>query len=437
VILRPYQSQGIQDIRAAFSQGIRRICYVAPPRSGKGTMVAFMAREAAKRGNRTLFIVHRQELIDQIAEAIGEPHALIHLDTAQTVVRRLSRIPRPDLIISDEFHHGLAATWRKIFTYFPEAWLVGLTATPARLGGQGLGEICDRLIIGPSVKELIRQGYLAPFKYFAPPMPVDLTGIKIKLGDYDQTEIAVRMDKPHITGSAISHYQKLADGKQAIVYCASIEHSRNTVAAFIAAGYSARHVDGETPRDERREAVEAFKAGRLQVMSNVDLFGEGLNLPGVETVILLRPTASLTLHIQQSMRSMTWGPGKTAVIIDAAGNCYRHGLPDEDREWSLDGIKKRPRNEEPAFSVRVCPRCFSVHRPAGECPYCGWLYAPEPREVKMTPGELAEIREVERKKRRMEVGRARTVEDLKRIAAERGYRPQWVYIQAKIKGIRR
>ena len=365
--LRAYQSQGIDEIRASFAQGIRRVCYVAPCGAGKGTMVAWMANTAADKNNQVLFLIHRRELLDQIREDIGREHPLITLKTVQSC----RDVPEPRLIISDEFHHGTAATWRRIFDRFPQANVVGLTATPARMGGQGLSEICDRLILGPTAAELIAQGYLAPYKYFAPPMPVDFEDIKIKCGDYDQHEISIRIDKPHITGKAIEHYQQLAAGKQAIIYCASLEHSRNTVEAFRAAGINAKHVDGETPTETRKQAIEDFKAGRLTVLSNVQLFGEGLNLPGVEVVILLRPTQSLTLNLQQSMRSMRPGPGKTAIIIDAVGNVHRHGLPDAPREWTLDGVKRR-KSQAGGVGVRTCTNCFMCHAPTPVCPYCGY-----------------------------------------------------------------
>lgn len=410
------------------------MAYVAPCGAGKGTMVAWMANTAADKGNRVLFLIHRRELLDQIREDIGRDHPLIMLKTVQSC----RNVPEPRLIISDEFHHGVAATWRRIFDSFPQANIVGLTATPARMGGQGLGDICDKLIIGPTATELISQGYLAPYKYYAPPMPVDFADVRVKLGDYDQHEISIRMDKPHVTGRAIEHYQQLAAGKQAIMYCATLEHSRNTVAQFRAAGINARHVDGETPAPERKQAVEDFKAGRLTVMSNVELFGEGLNLPGVEAVILLRPTQSLTLNLQQSMRSMRPGQDKTAIIIDAVGNVYRHGLPDAPHEWTLDGAKRR--KQVASVGIRYCPQCFGCYSPAPTCPYCGHAKEMTPRMLAEEAGTLREFDAAEAEKAarrsRMEVGMARTMDDLKRIAQDRGYNPGWVWNMARAKGIR-
>jgi superfamily II DNA or RNA helicase len=393
-----------------------------------------MAREAAKRGKRVLFIIHRRELLQQIAEDVG-PHENIQLASVQSIVRRLSHTEKPDLIISDEFHHGTAATWRKIFDYFSDAYLVGLTATPARTNGQGLGEICDRLIIGPQVQELIDAGYLAPYKYFAPPVSIDLSEVKIRMGDYDQTELAVAVDRPHITGQALDHYKTLAGGKQAIIYCASIQHSKNTAAAFRESGIDAAHVDGETPEAQRDKAVADFKAGRLTVISNVNLFGEGLNLPNVEVVILLRPTQSLILNVQQSMRSMRPGPGKTAIIIDAVGNCYRHGLPADPHVWTLEGAARK-KSDPSTVSIRICDFCYSAFAPAPVCPYCGAVMPIITREIKLTPGELEEIKKIERRNKKLEEWQARTIADLKQIATARGYASGWVYMTAKRRGIK-
>jgi len=399
-------------------------------------MVAYMARKAAEKGNRVLFLIHRKELLDQIAEDIGEPHKNIQLTTVQSIVNRLDKTVKPDLIISDEFHHGTAATWRKIFDYFSGAYLVGLTATPARANGEGLGEICDKLIIGPSVDNLIKNNYLAPFKYFAPPMPIDLAEVKVKMGDYDQSEISIIMDKPHVTGKAIEHYKKLAEGKQAIIYCASLQHSKNTVDSFIAAGYNAAHVDGETPATNRKQSIADFKSGKLRIMSNVELFGEGLNLPSVEAVILLRPTQSLVLHVQQSMRSMRPGIGKTAIIIDAVGNCFRHGIPDTPHEWSLSGVSKRKKSETTSVGIRQCLNCYFCHTPSLVCPYCGYIYNFSPRQLAEEAGELTEFIAAEKKQARMTVGKCKTIAELQEIAVDRGYAMGWVRIQAKLKNIR-
>lgn len=450
--LREYQERGISDIRARFLGGMKRICYVAPCGAGKTMVMAYMASQAERRGKGALFLVHRRELIEQADETLKALHirhgivgvsdsdSKILIGSVQTVARRIDRLPDPDLIILDECHHAKASTWTKAIEAFPQAYVVGLTATPARLGGQGLGSVFESLVMGPTAKELISLGYLAPYQYYAPPVVAELDDVRTVRGDYDQTEIAGRMDRPSITGDAIAHYEKLAAGTQAIVYCASIQHSQNTALAFRSHGYSAYHVDGATKKEERKKIMKEFKARRIQILCNCDLFGEGVDVPGMETVILLRPTQSLTLYIQQAMRGMRPdknNPDKKAIILDHVGNVYRHGLPDDERKWSLEGRPKKQRNaQQSTVSIKVCESCFSVHTPAPECPYCGFAYPPQERILDEKSGELQELTKVEKAKKRMEVGMARTVEELKQIAIQRGYKAGWVYLQAKLKGLR-
>ena len=337
-------------------------------------------------------------------------------------------------------HHATAKTWRNVIDAYPNAYVVGLTATPARLGGQGLGDVFDSLVIGPTAKELIQQGHLAPYRYFAPPQVADLSGIKIKLGDYDNAELAIRMDKPAIIGDAISHYQRLAAGKRAIVYCASVDHSKNTAAAFQAVGIPSMHIDGTTPAGTRRQAIADFKTGNIRILSNVDLVGEGLDVPGCEAVVLLRPTASLTLYLQQSMRGMRpdkENPGKCCVILDHVGNAMTHGLPDEPREWSLEGIKKRSRDTVATIGARVCMGCYAVIKPKPVCEYCGYVFNMTPRQLAEEAGELVQFTAIEKKNARMQVGMARTIADLKEIAAARNYKPGWIWQMARLKGIKK
>lgn len=453
ITLRDYQIDGIDQMRKLFLLGFKKIVFVAPCGSGKTMVFVFMANSAAKRGKRTIFLVHRQELIKQASEsltALGVAHGiiapghpltndLVQVASVQTLVRRLDKVVIPDMIICDEAHHATASTWIKILEYFADAFAVGLTATPERTGGQGLGDVFQEIVIGPSAKELIAQGHLAPYKYYAPPIQADLDGISIKMGDFDSVEIASRMDKPSVVGDAIKHYKELANGKQAIAYCASILHSQNIANAFQAAGITAKHIDGTTPNNEREQAIEDFRQGKITVLCNVDLIGEGFDVPSMECVILLRPTQSLTLYIQQSMRAMRSdknNPEKVAIILDHVGNVFRHGLPDEEREWSLASKKRTKKDMEKTVGIKQCPECYAAHEPAPVCPKCGFIYPVRSRELEEADGDLKEITAIEKKERRMDVGKCKTLEDLKKIAAERGYKSSWVHTQAKLKGIR-
>lgn len=440
-------------MRKLFARGLKKIVYVAPCGAGKTMVFVFMANSAAKRGKRTIFLVHRQELIKQASDSLKKlniPHGIIAPDhpltndlvqvaSVQTLARRLSKIDIHDMIICDEAHHATASTWTKILMFFINAYVVGLTATPERFGGQGLGDVFQELVLGPSAKELIEQGYLSPYKYYAPPIKADLDGISITMGDFDSAEIADRMDKPSVVGDAIEHYKKLANGKKAIAYCVSILHSKNTADAFQKAGITAKHIDGTTPNHEREQAIEDFRQGKITVLCNVDLIGEGFDVPTMECVILLRPTQSLALYIQQSMRPMRIdknNPEKVATILDHVGNVFRHGLPDEDREWSLASKKRTKKDMEKTVVIKQCPECFAAHDPGPICPECGFVYPVRSRELEEADGDLKEITAVEKKAKRMAVGQCKTIADLKEIASERGYKSSWVHIQAKLKNIR-
>lgn len=415
--------------------------------------MAWMAAQAKSRGSRVLFAVHRQELIDQSSEtftdmgvlhgiiAAGFPMTMdeIQIASVQTVVRRLDKIQPPDLIILDEAHHATASTWKRLLDAFPNALVVGLTATPARLGGQGLGDIFESLVMGPTVKALIEWGNLAPYKYYAPPVSANLENIRVRYGEFDRGAVELAMDKSEIIGDIIDQYNRRAAGMKAICYCVSRAHSEHTAAMFRQAGIPAMHIDGETKSIVRTAAINDFKAGKIQVLCNVDLISEGFDVPAMEAVILARPTQSLTLFIQQAMRAMRPdknNPDKVAVIIDHVGNVYRHGLPDEDREWSLEGKKKKAAGPAREFALKQCPKCFAAHRPAPICPFCAHIYqTAEREEPEQKAGDLAEILEFEKKLKRQEVGRARDVFTLEQIAMKRGYSPNWVKKQCEVKKI--
>lgn len=451
--LRDYQEMLIDGSKIEFQNGKKRVLIVAPCGSGKTVIMAWMAAQAKLKRNNTLFAVHRQELIDQSSKTfikLNVPHGIIaakypmnpseniQIGSIKTVVNRTDKLSIPQLIILDEAHHATANTWRKLLDIYPDAYVIGLTATPQRMGGQGLGDIFDSMIIGPSVKELVAAGNLSPYRYYAPPVAADLEGLKVKYGDYIQSDVAMRMDKSEIIGDLIKKYQELAPGTRAVCYCASIEHSQHTAEMFRQAGIPALHIDGETPSVTRTAAINEFKTGAIKILCNVDLISEGFDVPAMETVILARPTQSLTLFIQQAMRAMRKdddNPGKVAIIIDHVGNVYRHGLPDEDREWSLESKKKKP-TEKREFSMKICPKCFAAHRPAPICPQCQYVYKVEPqKEIEQRDGELAEIIAFEKKRKKEEVRSARNVVSLEQIAMQRGYAPGWVIKQCELKRI--
>lgn len=453
--LREYQELLIEGVRDELRSGRRKPCIVAPCGAGKTVIMAYMAAQSATRGQSVLFAVHRQELIEQSSatfNALGVQHGiiapgctatgdLIQIGSIFTIARRLDRITPPNVIIFDEAHHCKANTWIKLMQAFPQAYVIGLTATPARTNGEGLGEIFQSLVLGPSASQLIEWGNLSPYKYFAPPVKANLDGLRVKYGDYVKSDITLAMDKSEIIGDAIEQYRRLADGKRAIAYCVSVDHSEHTAEMFRAAGIPAQHIDGETDHAVRKAAIDQFRTGEIKVLCNVDLISEGFDVPAMEAVLLLRPTQSLTLHIQQSMRPMRPdknNPDKVAIIIDHVGNCYRHGLPDEDRVWSLEGKKKNKQSGAREISLRQCPKCYAAHRPAPVCPLCGYQYAPAERaEPEQRKGELVKVDEIERQRKKQEIKQAKNITDLEEIALRRGYKLGWINKMAELKRIRK
>ena len=451
ISLRPYQQQFIDDVGYEFTQGRRRVCAVAPCGAGKTIMTAWMARGTALSGRRAIFMVHRQELIEQTSAtftAMGIQHGLIaagaakeydlpvQIASVQTLVHRLGEVQPPDLLICDECHHIVANTYRRILEHFAAAYVLGVTATPERIGGQGLGEIFQSLVLGPTAAELIAAGNLTPYDYYAPPSKFDPAAAHVRFGEYVKGDLIHQMDDADVIGDIVKNYQNLAAGRRAICYCINCAHSEHVAASFRAVGISAVHIDGETHKTVRARTVEDFRLGKIRILCNAELLGEGFDVPAMEAVILARPTASLTLYIQQSMRPLRpdpANPDKRAVIIDHVGNVFRHGMPDEERAWTLETRKKKPRSS----SIKVCPACYTaVPSTARVCP-CGHAFAAAPEEHKYTErdGTLTKIEEIKRKKRQ-EVGMARSVADLTAIALKRGYSLRWVSRMADLKRLR-
>lgn len=406
--LRPYQQDLVNKIRQAICSGSNRVCAVLGCGGGKSVIIATIAKAATDRGNRVLFLVHRKELTAQISRtmaAMGVDPFLCTVAMVQTMGRQktLARTIPPALIIVDEAHHSLAAGYLRIFDYFSQATVVGFTATPQRMGDGGLGKVFQQLVESVSTKWLIENHYLTPYHLYSVPL-TEVTGIHTRHGDYDQGEIAKLMDKGAIFGGTVASWLQQAKDKKTIVYCASIKTSQATAAAFRRQGISAAHLDGSTPKAERERIVQQFRDGKILVLCNVDLFGEGFDVPDCEVVQLLRPTKSLTLFIQQSMRPMRINPQdpqKEAIILDHVGNYTRHGFPDDDHDWNLEAKKKK---KQAKTTTKQCPVCYHVFIPSKDndsgplrCPYCGEVLeeerAPRSEQEQINGITLEEIKE--------------------------------------------
>jgi DNA repair protein RadD len=452
IILRPYQDKGIADIRGLFQKGYQKVCYVAPTASGKTVLFCHLAHKITAAGQHVAIVVHRQELVDQTCKALaaeglefgviaaGYPEqtdAPVLVAMAQTLVNRLDRVTGISYLIVDEAHHVVAGTWRAILVSAPNARVLGVTATPERLDGAGLREAFEVLALGPSVKELIAANWLAPFTVYAPERLVDLKGARTVAGDYAVGDLARRMSAGFVLDDALTEYRKHLEGRTAIAFCTTIEHSRTVARFFRNAGVEAQHLDGDSPHNERRALIASLAARETKIISNCALIAEGLDIPSVDGVILLRPTKSLALYLQQIGRALRPSPGKRhATILDHAGNVFRHGLPDLEHPWSLDG---RPKKKGKTL-VRRCPGCGAlIPIAAQECPHCGTDLRPEPIAPATAPEPLIEIDPVNAFEHWLANGPFKAVTRwaganearLRQVAAARGYKPGWVYYRLK------
>jgi DNA repair protein RadD len=456
VSLRPFQTDAVYNIKASFREGYRAPLLVLPTGAGKTVVFCHIAEAAGARGNQVLILVHRQELLSQTSEhltRLGVPHGLIapghsptgdmlQVASVQTLVRRIgkSRI-NPKLIIIDEAHHSAAGTWRKILGHYSTAMLLGVTATPIRMDGSGLGLHCggfyDRLICGPSVADLIALGYLALPIVYRPSLGVDLSGLKIRMGDYVAEDMAQVLDKPTITGCAIDHYRRICPGVPAIAFCANVKHAEHVAEQFNTAGIAAAALTGDMVDSVRKYRINALATGGIKVLTSCEIVSEGTDIPVVTACIMLRKTASLGMYLQQAGRCLRPHPDKTnSIILDHVGNFFQHGLPDDTREWTLDAprVKRGKKDSEPTIALRQCQSCYAVFRPPlAFCPQCGAEYKTAAREIEQIDGELIKIEREEREaqqkfEKKKEQWEAKSLEDLLEVAKKRGHPTQWAHI---------
>ena len=433
--LRPYQSQLVTEIRGQYQLGRRSVLAVLSTGAGKTVCFSYIAQAASIKGNRVLILVHRAELLDQASRSLSSmsvQHGLIQagrgmdlshtvqIASVQTVARRLHLLPRDffQLLVVDEAHHTTAGTWAKVIEHFHAAKLLGVTATPIRGDGRGLGEHYQAMVQGPTAAELTSEGYLAPARVLAPP-GFDSAGLRKRMGDFDTKQAEQRVGT--IMGDCLGHYRKHLSGQTAIAFCCSVAHAEAVAALFQSAGIAAASIDGTMDTSTRRELLQRLAVGDLKVLTSCALIGEGVDVPSVGGCILLRPTASVGLHLQMIGRCLRPQPGKTAVVLDHVGNTLRLGHHLEERDWTLEGLRKRDREAAP--SVKVCPTCFATSPSTAQvCRDCGHVFAPpERREIKVVEGELQEIAVTKRR----EQGKATDLEALRELAQQRGYKRGW------------
>lgn len=450
--LRGYQQELIDRIRQSLASGHHHIIVQSPPRTGKTVVMAEIARRTTDKGNRVCFIIHRKEVLDQAKATFQEQGVdpdLLEAGMVQSLTRHIDQIYPPEVILIDEAHHALAKSYTRILEAFPTAYVLLFTATPVRTGRNQLDQIADDIIVGKSIKELTSQGFLAPFKYYAAKAK-DVDDKKLRrssTGDYTNASIEDAVSHK-IYSHTVDEYLAKADGKQAVVYTYSVEAANHLASEFNARGITAEAIDATTPAIVRDTAVKRFRDQQLKVLVNVNLFTEGIDLPNVDCVIMVRPTMSLALYMQFSMRCLNPRPGKVATIIDQVGNWERFGLPNSDRDWkTLAKSKASPSKSLKRGGVQViqCPDCFGVIEKSevedNTCPLCSYSPLVKKRGYEEKKAELLEIKESDQVKRikkiisdqvmlnvsTKRVDQLQSRQEFEAYAKLHGYKPGWVW----------
>lgn len=441
-ILRNYQEEAVDAIREAFGRGVKRLLFQGPTGMGKTVIFSYVAQSARLKQNNVMTLVHRRELLNQASGsfenfgipheyiAAGKPHvnSEVYIASKDTLIRR--KIPDIDLLVIDEAHHAVARTYQRIIE--KSNFVLGVTATPCRMTGNGLGSVFEELIPGPQVRWLMDNEYLSDYKYFAPPTQINLKRIHTKQGDYARGELAAEMDKATITGDAVGHYAKHLNGAPAIVFCVSVEHAHHTAQMFNEAGFRSVAVDGGMDSVSRDAAIRDFSEGRISTLMSCDLVNEGLDVPGAYGAVMLRPTKSLVICMQQWGRCLRPYEGKKhAIFLDHVGNCNMHGLPDDMRDWSLEsGAVKKRDDDSTGPSIRQCPKCYYVDGYKSHCVNCGYEFAVKTvdRRPDVVDGELVErVDAFSKVEKRDMIKKAKSYDELLEVGKKLGYKPGWAW----------
>lgn len=474
--LYPFQIELINKIRSALVDGYRSPVIVSPTGSGKTIMFSEIAKGAMQKNNRVLILVHKHEILTQTMKklysfgvqcgqiAAGKPNTRDYIQCAMvlTLNNRLDIIRKPDLIIVDEGHHFLKSnTFGNVLQKYNDVPKLFFTATPERLSGEGMGinshGFCDTMIMGPSINKLVNDGYLAYPVLYRPEKEI-ADKLKIKKGDYDTDQQEAIMSRKAIIGDVIQHYKRYLNGAPAVCFCVSINHAKIMADQFNSAGFSAMAVYGGMNQSERDMAFRGLNNGSIQILTNCSLIDEGVDVPNLGGVILLRKTLSLAKYLQMAGRALRVSPGKThAVILDHASNYHIHGHVIADREWSLDAGKRNNRKIKPPTTTS-CPKCFAVWPGTPRtCPECGFSFAdnesvaaqqrktpeqiagelvaalPEgadPAQIKSLAGFVQRLQTFDaRTRQRAMIAKAAELQrgEIDALAKEVGYKPGWTH----------
>ena len=404
-MLRTYQSDAIENLRNHVKAGKKRIVLVLPTGGGKTVIAAQVAANAVGYGKRVGFFAHRIELLRQTQRVFNgfgihrvgfiaggcdtdddAPAQVISIDAFRNREK-----PKLDVIFVDECHRAMARQYREhIFNAYPDAVIIGLTATPQRLDGQGLGSVFEEMLVVATPGQMIAGGYITKPRVFSHPI-TDLKSVRSVCGDYHQGDLEEVMRSNVLVGNIVEHWQKLANNERTFVFGVGVDHSKKIALFFNDAGISAKHVDAETPKEERIQALADFEAGRVRVLTSCGLFIEGVDIPSARCAVLARPTKSVTVYLQSVGRVLRPWQGTGSLILDHAGNVITHGSPWETREWSLEGREKKSKSN---VNIKTCPSCFAIiEGNPPTCPECGasmFVGTVPDKVVETTPGELSE-----------------------------------------------
>lgn len=366
-ILRDYQQRGLREIMAAYRDGARSVLAVAPTGSGKTTLFGTLAAQLSTAGRNVLILVHRRELATQACNRLREfgvqyglimagarpvPYARVQVASVDTLVRRA--VPPAVLVICDEAHLSTAPKWRRVLDQYPQARILGVTATPWRLSGKPLAGAYDACVVVAAPGELREQGHLCPYVGFSYLTP-DLSGVKTTAGEYNEAQAEKAMGDSAIVDSVVEEWGRHARELSTVVFAVTTAHSRQLTAKFRGAGVAAEHLDGSTPLQQREAILHRVEQGATRVLCNVGVAVEGLDIPRLKCCVLARPTQSLARAIQMMGRVRRPWQGVTARIHDHAFVIGAHGLPDAERDYSLSAKPERPP------SLTRCPECFAYY----------------------------------------------------------------------------
>jgi len=419
--LRQFQYEAVDALREVFRVGGRRVILQAPTGAGKTVIASHIIRQAEEKGSRILFLAHRRELVKQCASKLykfGVDHGVImsgeflqmefevqvaSIDSLREWSLSSGRIPLPkaDIVFIDEAHRSLSPTYLKMIEAYPDAIVIGMTATPVRTDGRGLGDVYTHMVRCPSVAKLIKLGYLVQPEYYAPTIP-DLTGVKITAGDYNSKQLEEAMNHRELVGDIVSHWHRLAADRPTIVFASGVDHSIHLCEEFRKSGARAIHIDGTMGKPERDDAIRGLKSGQYQVVTNCMVLTEGFDLPKLSACVLARPTKSLGLYLQMAGRTLRPEIGKQdTLIIDHSGNVYQHGLIEDPREWALEESKtlhmeREKKQRERAAKTITCVNCAMVYEGQVVCPGCG--HKPE-RQGKWYETRNGELNKLDKRQR--------------------------------------